>query len=155
VAYFFADEDGEEGAVDIAELRYWDVALSGVHVNQLGAVEYARADVNRDGVVDSADIVAVIKEMPDGDMKADVNGDTVVNSQDRDAILYIANNVYSYNNVNNDYANDAADLNNDGQVTMADWNIANAQLNAPILTNQKFLTYCTLTSYSNTHCQYY
>lgn len=88
-------------------------------------------------------------------MAGDVNGDTVVNSQDRDAILYIANNVYSYNNVNNDYAIDAADLNNDGQVTMADWNIANAQLNAPILTNQKFLTYCTLTSYSNTHCQYY
>ena len=87
VAYFFADEDGEEGAVDIAELRYWDVALSGVHVNQLGAVEYARADVNRDGVVDSAAIVAVIKEMPDGDMKADVNGDTVIDSADIVAVI--------------------------------------------------------------------
>jgi hypothetical protein len=39
VAYFFADEDGEEGIVDIAELRYWDVALAAVHVEQLGTVE--------------------------------------------------------------------------------------------------------------------
>lgn len=39
VAYFFADEDGEEGVVDIAELRYWDVALSGIHAQELGGVE--------------------------------------------------------------------------------------------------------------------
>ena len=39
VAYFFADEDGEEGVVDIAELRYWDVALAGFHVQDLGGVE--------------------------------------------------------------------------------------------------------------------
>lgn len=90
VAYFFADDnsDGiEEGEINIAELRYWNVALSGVHVNQLGAVEYARADVNRDGVIDSADIVAVIKEMPDGDKKADVNGDSVIDSADIVAVI--------------------------------------------------------------------
>jgi surface protein len=45
------------------------------------------ADVNRDGTVDSADIVAVIKEMPDGDMKADVNGDKVIDSADIVAVI--------------------------------------------------------------------
>ena len=45
------------------------------------------ADVNRDGTVDSADIVAVIKEMPDGDKKADVNGDGVIDSADIVAVI--------------------------------------------------------------------
>ena len=45
------------------------------------------ADVNRDGTVDSADIVAVIKEMPDGDKKADVNGDKVIDSADIVAVI--------------------------------------------------------------------
>ena len=45
------------------------------------------ADVNRDGTVDSADIVAVIKEMPDGDKKADVNGDNVIDSADIVAVI--------------------------------------------------------------------
>lgn len=45
------------------------------------------ADVNGDGTVDSADIVAVIKEMPDGDMKADVNGDGVIDSADIVAVI--------------------------------------------------------------------
>ena len=46
-----------------------------------------RADVNRDGTVDSADIVAVIKEMPDGDKKADVNGDGAIDSADIVAVI--------------------------------------------------------------------
>ena len=46
-----------------------------------------RADVNRDGTVDSADIVAVIKEMPDGDRKADVNGDGAIDSADIVAVI--------------------------------------------------------------------
>ena len=45
------------------------------------------ADVNRDGTVDSADIVAVIKEMPDGDKKADVNNDGVIDSADIVAVI--------------------------------------------------------------------
>ena len=45
------------------------------------------ADVNQDGTVDSADIVAVIKEMPDGDMKADVNGDKAIDSADIVAVI--------------------------------------------------------------------
>ena len=45
------------------------------------------ADVNRDGTVYSADIVAVIKEMPDGDKKADVNGDGVIDSADIVAVI--------------------------------------------------------------------
>jgi hypothetical protein len=45
------------------------------------------ADVNKDGTVDSADIVAVIKEMPDGDKKADVNGDKVIDSADIVAVI--------------------------------------------------------------------
>ena len=45
------------------------------------------ADVNRDGAVDSADIVAVIKEMPEGDKKADVNGDGVIDSADIVAVI--------------------------------------------------------------------
>ena len=48
---------------------------------------YNPADVNRDGTVDSADIVAVIKEMPDGDKKADVNGDGVIDSADIVAVI--------------------------------------------------------------------
>ena len=48
---------------------------------------YQKADVNRDGTVDSADIVAVIKEMPDGDKKADVNGDGVIDSADIVAVI--------------------------------------------------------------------
>lgn len=48
---------------------------------------FNRADVNRDGVVDSADIVAVIKEMPDGDMKADVNNDGAIDSADIVAVI--------------------------------------------------------------------
>ena len=39
VAYFFADEDGEEGTIDIAELRYWDVALQAFQVESLGGVD--------------------------------------------------------------------------------------------------------------------
>lgn len=48
VAYFFADEDGEEGVVDIAELRYWNVALAGIFAQELGGVETetAIADIN-------------------------------------------------------------------------------------------------------------
>ena len=48
---------------------------------------YTRADVNRDGTVDSADIVAVIKEMPNGDKKADVNGDGAIDSADIVAVI--------------------------------------------------------------------
>jgi hypothetical protein len=48
---------------------------------------YAAADVNRDNTVDSADIVAVIKEMPDGDMKADVNRDGIIDSADIVAVI--------------------------------------------------------------------
>ena len=48
---------------------------------------YDPADVNRDGTVDSADIVAVIKEMPDGDKKADVNGDSAIDSADIVAVI--------------------------------------------------------------------
>jgi hypothetical protein len=46
-----------------------------------------RADVNRDGTADSADIVAVIKEMPDGDTKADVNNDGAIDSADIVAVI--------------------------------------------------------------------
>ncbi len=48
---------------------------------------YDAADVNRDGVIDSADIVAVIKEMPDGAEKADVNRDGVIDSADIVAVI--------------------------------------------------------------------
>jgi hypothetical protein len=45
------------------------------------------ADVNKDGTVDSADIVAVIKEMPNGDKKADVNSDGAIDSADIVAVI--------------------------------------------------------------------
>ena len=38
VAYFFADDDGEEGVIDIAELSFWDVALTAKNVQELGVV---------------------------------------------------------------------------------------------------------------------
>ncbi len=53
----------------------------------IAVAAYNRADVNRDGAVDSADIVAVIKEMPDGDKKADVNGDGAIDSADIVAVI--------------------------------------------------------------------
>ncbi|MCR4922337.1 MAG: LamG domain-containing protein [Bacteroidaceae bacterium] len=40
VAYFFADEDGEEGVVDIAELRVWNTSLTEKQVKELGAMEF-------------------------------------------------------------------------------------------------------------------
>ena len=39
LCYLFADEDGEEGPIDIAELRYWNTSISGLQVKSLGAVE--------------------------------------------------------------------------------------------------------------------
>lgn len=38
VCYFFADNDGEEGPIDIAELRYWNTALNDRFVRRLGSV---------------------------------------------------------------------------------------------------------------------
>lgn len=40
VAYFFADEDGEEGTVDLAELRVWNTALTEKQVQELGTLEF-------------------------------------------------------------------------------------------------------------------
>jgi len=34
-AYFFADEDREEGVIDVADLRVWDIALPVAHVGRL------------------------------------------------------------------------------------------------------------------------
>ena len=39
VGWIFTDDDGEEGAVDIAELRFWDTALPVEQVVQMGAVD--------------------------------------------------------------------------------------------------------------------
>ena len=39
LCYLFADEDGEEGPIDIAELRYWNTSIGGLQVKSLGAVE--------------------------------------------------------------------------------------------------------------------
>ena len=36
---FFADEDGEEKAIDTAEIRFWDVELTAEQANQLGGVK--------------------------------------------------------------------------------------------------------------------
>ncbi|MCR4922330.1 MAG: metallophosphoesterase [Bacteroidaceae bacterium] len=36
VCYFFADEDGEEGQIDIAELRYWNQAIYSPQVRRMG-----------------------------------------------------------------------------------------------------------------------
>ena len=37
VCYIFADENGEEGPVDIAELQFWNVAISSAQVKAMGA----------------------------------------------------------------------------------------------------------------------
>ena len=39
VCYFFADENGEEGPIDIAELQYWNVPIGGIQAKALGSVE--------------------------------------------------------------------------------------------------------------------
>ena len=46
LCYFFADENGEEGTIDIAELRYWNTILGSDQVKALGSVEIT-TDVNR------------------------------------------------------------------------------------------------------------
>ena len=82
------------------EGAYWDAeqhrlfhadgsALDSEWVTIRKAKSYNRADVNRDGTVDSADIVAVIKEMPDGDKKADVNNDGAIDSADIVAVTKV------------------------------------------------------------------
>ena len=38
-ALFFADEDGEEQAIQTSEIRFWDKALSDTQVQELGSVE--------------------------------------------------------------------------------------------------------------------
>ena len=38
-ALFFADDDGEEKAIDTAEIRFWDVELTAEQVNKLGGVK--------------------------------------------------------------------------------------------------------------------
>ena len=89
-------EDGF--AITEPEGAYWDAGQHSLFHADSSAVDnewvtirkaksYNRADVNRDGTVDSADIVAVIKEMPDGDMKADVNGDGAIDSADIVAVI--------------------------------------------------------------------
>ena len=42
-ALFFADNDGEEKALETAEIRFWNVALSAAQVNKLGAAGDAAA----------------------------------------------------------------------------------------------------------------
>ena len=37
-ALFFADNDGEEKAIQTAEIRFWDVALTDAEVQELGAI---------------------------------------------------------------------------------------------------------------------
>ena len=39
LCYLFADENGEEGPIDIAELRYWNTSIGGLQVKSLGAAE--------------------------------------------------------------------------------------------------------------------
>ena len=82
-------------------------------------------------------------------LAGDIDGDTLVTANDITAIRKIANpsvyGQYSYTNVNRDYAKEAADLDNDGRVTMADADLAAAQFNATnlcVLPDQRFLTYC-------------
>ena len=88
----------DEHAITEPEGAYWDAeqhrlfnadssALDNEWVTIRKAKSYNRADVNRDGTVDSADIVAVIKEMPDGDKKADVNNDGAIDSADIVAVI--------------------------------------------------------------------
>ena len=37
LCYFFADENGEEGPIDIAELQFWNTAIGGAQAKALGA----------------------------------------------------------------------------------------------------------------------
>ena len=90
----------DEHAITEPEGAYWDAeqhrllhADSSEVDNEWVTIRrvksYNRADVNRDGTVDSADIVAVIKEMPDGDKKADVNNDGAIDSADIVAVIKV------------------------------------------------------------------
>ena len=38
-ALFFADNDGEEKAIETAEIRFWNVALTAEQANQLGSIK--------------------------------------------------------------------------------------------------------------------
>ena len=51
VAWLFCDDNGEEGTVDVAELRYWDVALSSAQIKSLG---FAGIDTSVDAPIPDA-----------------------------------------------------------------------------------------------------
>ena len=102
-ALFFADEDGEETAINISELRFWDVALTADEVGMLGAcgsvassyggmtssvtvaVTFANnSDLNDDGLVDVSDIMTIINYIADDIYfaEADLNNDGFVDVGD-------------------------------------------------------------------------
>lgn len=102
-ALFFADEDGEETAIKISELRFWDVALTADEVGMLGAcgsvassyggmtssvtvaVTFANnSDLNDDGLVDVSDIMTIINYIADDIYfaEADLNNDGFVDVGD-------------------------------------------------------------------------
>ncbi len=102
-ALFFADEDGEETAIKISELRFWDVALTADEVGMLGAcgsvassyggmtssvtvaVTFANnSDLNDDGLVDVSDIMTIINNIADDIYlaAADLNSDGFVDVGD-------------------------------------------------------------------------
>lgn len=73
-------------------------------------------------------------------MSGDVNGDTLVNSTDVAIIKQMAEGTYQYPQAfNGMYTKEAGDINNDGKITMADWDLAKYAQRG-YLAEQRFLT---------------
>ena len=102
-ALFFADEDGEETAIKISELRFWDVALTADEVGMLGACGSVASSYG--GMTSSVTVVVTFAN------NSDLNDDGLVDVSDIMAII---------NNIADDIYLAAVDLNNDGFVDVGD-----------------------------------
>ena len=102
-ALFFADEDGEETAIKISELRFWDVALTADEVGMLGACGNVASSYG--GMTSSVTVAVTFAN------NSDLNDDGLVDVSDIMTII---------NNIADDIYLAAADLNNDGFVDVGD-----------------------------------
>ena len=74
-------------------------------------------------------------------MAGDANGDSKITWADVEAIYRLYRGTYNYGSANPKYVNEAADLDNDGQVTYNDWVIAYVQYDGKgYYRQQRFLT---------------
>ncbi len=98
------------------------------------------ASIHNGGFIDGGNYYSILwVDRPA--MAGDVNGDAVVDWSDANALYAICNGTYNYGSANRSYVREAADLNNDGNVTYTDYQLLCRTANSiGYLPTQKFLT---------------